>query len=328
VLKSLAQIWSVVLVESIKKIIFVLGPTATGKSQFALDLALELDGELINADSVQVYEGLLIGAASPSFDDKAKVPHHLYGFYSLFKEYNASDFLKDALSVLDKCQKLPMIVGGSGFYIQALEKGMYAPVNIPEEVKEAVQRLHEEGGNKALKTLLSRLDPISAQKIHESDTYRLLRATQASMALKKPWSEVREAFSKNSKDPLEAFKKIKLGLWLEREELKALVVRRVENMLKNGLINEVSELLIRYNLDINNPPKPLLSVGYKETLLFLQNKISKEELKEQIIQSTMALAKRQRTWFQRDKEISWFHGLKQLAEAKAFVIDELHAIKK
>ena len=279
-------------------IIFLLGPTAVGKTDFSFYLAEHLSASILNCDSIQMYKGLDIGSAKPDFLKNQK--------QFLFDEWDppfvctAGVFRKTALSILEK--ELPhrpvLAVGGSGFYVQALEKGMYDIKPVKPEIKNRIKEIQKKRGTGHLYDLLKFLDPEYAQQISSQDTYRIFRAISIILSEEKSLSLIRSSFQ---------FKRLpwpylKVGLYLKRDVLLKRVTERTEKMIKAGLLEEVQGLLDRGFL---NWPV-LKSVSYKESVLFLQNKISKEEWKMSIIYRTMRLAKKQLSWFKRDKDIRWY----------------------
>ena len=215
----------------------------------------------------------------------------------------AGEFRKKALPVLKK--ELPrravIAVGGSGFYIQALEKGMLPVKKVQPEITTLVQQIQNKHGWPHLYKLLKMWDPLSADTISPNDHYRLFRAVSLILSEKRPLSLIQHSFQK--KPNTLPYPIIKIGLHYPKDELLERVRLRTHTMLKNGLLQETQKLVQK-----TSPKWPLLkSVGYKECLLFLNQKILKEELPQRIIQRTMRLAKKQMMWFKRDKNIHWFH---------------------
>ena len=279
-------------------IIFLLGPTAVGKTDFSFYLMEHLSASVLNCDSIQMYKGLNVGSAKPDFLKKQK--QFLFDQWDPPFVCTAGLFRKTALAVLEK--ELPhrpvLVVGGSGFYVQALEKGMYDIKSVKPEIKKRIKEIQRKRGSGHLYRLLEFLDPEYARKISSQDTYRILRAMSIILSEEKPMSLIRSSFQiKKLPWPY-----LKIGLYLKKEALLKRVTERTEKMIKNGLLEEVQGFLDKGFIDW-----PLLkSVGYKESVLFLQNKISKEELKTDIICRTMRLAKKQLSWFKRDKDIKWY----------------------
>ncbi len=288
------------------KTVFLVGPTACGKSALALELAEKFGGVILNADSVQVYRELLIGAASPSPEDLQRVPHVLFQTVSAPDRITAGDYSRLALKELEKLakQNVPVvfITGGTGFYLMALEKGML-PIEKADPVRQdALEvRLKLEGAE-ALHAELVKFDPLVGARISAADHYRLVRALEIIARTGRPLSEIEaEHHVQPSVFPYE---KLKLGITIDRQILRERITQRTRQMLGQGLIEEVKGLLKQ---DLSHW-EPLQSVGYKETLAYLARDAevaSLLALEEKIIQNTMRLAKKQKTWFQRDPEIQW-----------------------
>jgi tRNA dimethylallyltransferase len=289
-----------------QKIIFVVGSTASGKSQWALNLAEKYNGSIINIDSIQFYKGLVIGSAAPTEAEKRQVPHYLYNYVDAPSEMTAGEFLRDFYKLLKTTElKYPLfVVGGTGFYVQALEKGMYNIPEVPIQVKQDVEVLiNEQGAELAYKELIE-FDPQSL--IHKNDAYRIGRALEVKRAFGQTMTELSAEFENNKKLNLKnPF--IKIGKFLDKETLLNHVSLRTERMLNDGIIDEVQVCL---QLGFKNWA-PLQSVGYFEVLNYLQKNTHRQNLSADIKQSTMKLIKKQKTWFKRDHTILWSVGDRQ-----------------
>ena len=278
---------------------FVVGPTACGKSQLAFRLAKDFCGEIINADSIQMYEGLNIGSAKPSLSIRNSLPHHLFDIVKKGETITAGDFRRMALDCLQKVtkNKRAFVVGGSGFYLQALEKGLFEIGASTDQEMSHRQKEFEQTGLKPLYFELKKKDPVAAERIHPSDRYRIIRSLAIMDATGVRLSEIQKRPQPRFPWPV-----IKMGLKLDRDQLLKRVVDRVEQMWEAGLVQEVKCLIEQ---DLDEWPA-LASVGYKETREYLSGLWTDKEWKEQVVQHTMQLAKRQRTWFARDSQIHWF----------------------
>ena len=291
------------------KAIFIVGPTATGKSRLALTIAKKFNGCIINCDSIQFYNKLKIGSAAPDQSDMNQVPHHLYSYVNPPQEMTAGQFLRDFHYLIEKNKNLKsplIIVGGTGFYVQALEKGMFNVPEISPELKIQIEaEIKEHGNEKAFKEL-TEFDPET--KIHINDAYRIGRALEVKRAFNLKMSELKvqallhEDTDNKFKLP---FPFIKIGIDIDREILKQNIANRTKTMLKSGLIDEVKSLIADGHADW----APLNSVGYFEVKEFLAGRIIECDLEEQINLSTRQLTKKQRTWFKRDPEIQWLKSL-------------------
>lgn len=298
------------------KVLFILGPTAVGKTALSLEIAQKTRSPIINADSVQVYQGLDIGAAKPSSEELSLVPHHLMGHVPLGEDYTLGRFRREVLEIIDSgSQKTFLIVGGSGFYIRGLLSGLFEIPPVSEEVRESVRNIPKE----ALWKELSLVDVESAEELNPNDTYRLQRALEIYKAFKKPLSSFKKEFVQTP--PSFSYKKI--GLSIERSILKERLSQRAENMIRQGLIQEVAHLLEQGYGEW----KALKSVGYKEVVDFLEGRLQEKDLVGEIVKNSMGLAKRQMTWFRKDKEIHWYHFEKEKSEAVKFGLDYLSELK-
>ncbi len=282
------------------KCVFVLGPTATGKSQLAIELAQKHNGHIVNIDSVQLYKGLEIGSAAPTSDDLKKVPHHLFSYVTAPTEMTAGQYIRDFYQLMEKLKPNTnlFIVGGTGFYIQALEKGMF---NLPEVTTEIKQQVLDDLDRYGADKLYVELKDFDAETvIHPNDHYRLGRALEIKRAFNKKMSDFQNA---NNKDAL-PFPYLKIGLNFssdDKEKMRARVKNRIQQMIKNGLIAETKSFL-----DCGfDQWTPLSSVGYIETVQYLKNEITLEQLEPAITLSTMQLIKKQRNWFKRDPTVLW-----------------------
>lgn len=285
-----------------KKVIFVVGPTAAGKSKLALNLAQKFGGSIINCDSVQFYDRLIVGSASPSIEEKNSVPHYLYNYISPPQEMTAGEFQREFYRLIEQTPELKFplwITGGTGFYIQALEKGMFNIPEIDPMLKNEIENEIAEFGNEKAYQELIAFDPES--KIHINDAYRIGRALEVKRQFGIKLSEISQLDQNANKNQL-PFPYIKIGAAIEDKEThRNLVITRTEQMVKQGMIEETQSLIA----DGFEHWAPLGSVGYKECVRFVKNEITHEALVSEIINSTMKLIKKQKTWFKRDSDIIW-----------------------
>lgn len=282
------------------KCVFVLGPTASGKSAWAVEQAQKYSGSVVNIDSVQFYEGLIVGAAAPTAEEKRQAPHYLYSYVKAPQEMTAGGYITDFYQMIEQQKpKFPLfIVGGTGFYIQALEKGMFDVAPVPEAVRENLEAELQQKGADALHAELKMHDPDS--KIHVNDHYRLVRALEIIRHTgKKPSDLLTREQNKNALP----FDSIKIGFDFEKTEFENRVRVRTEKMVSGGIIEE-TRFFVQKGFE---NWAPLSSVGYKECVQWLRNSPNPkiEELKAAVQQSTMQLIKKQKTWFKRDGTILW-----------------------
>ena len=312
-----------------QKIIVVLGPTASGKSELAIKLAKKFNGEIISADSRQIYRNMDIGTGKPSKKELAVVPHHLIDIKNPNENYTVAEYQRDALKAIKKIIKkdqLPILVGGTGLYVKAIVDNLKISKVKPDS--QLRQNLELRIGNYGLRTLydeLIKIDPEAAYIVDPNNPRRVIRALEIAIKTKKPFSLQRKAG-----EPLFDF--LEIGINIPKEKLFRRIDKRVDLMIKNGLIEEVVNLVKKYG------PKQQSfdAIGYREIIECIKNekcpyscdrrnncKISKnilEEIKNLIKKNTRAYAKRQLTWFLKDKRIHW---VKNEKEAKKIIINFL-----
>ena len=283
------------------KIILISGPTASGKSNFAIKLAKKINGEIINADSMQVYKELKILSARPNLKDYQKIRHHLYGFHNVKNNFSTGDWLKLTIKKINEIKKrkhIPILVGGTGLYYKALTEGLVRIPNIPVRFRNKIRSLHKELGQKSFYKKLLKLDPTSKNKINSSDAQRSIRAYEVKAFTNKSlhdWFKNTNSYFKN-----EDFLKIYIDF--SRQELIKRINLRTEKMLKSGAIEEVKrfiKLKVRRDKSVNK------AIGIDEIKKYLNNEKDLSEIKENISIKTRQYAKRQSTWA-RGHMMSWF----------------------
>lgn len=281
-----------------KKLVVIAGPTASGKTSLSIRLALHYQSEILSADSRQFYRKMDIGTAKPSKEELEKVPHHFINSLEIDEKYNVGRFEEEALkktSLLFNNYDILFLTGGSGLYIDALCKGIDDLPETEISVREELNKLHKTEGIEALQKKLLETDPEYYSQTDLNNPHRLIRALEVSIMTGCKYSSLR----KNSSKERDFITK-KIGLLIDRAELYNRINVRVDAMIKNGLVKEVQALLPYRN------ENALQTVGYKEIIEFLDHKISLNQAIEAIKQNTRNYAKRQMTWFRRDKEIHWF----------------------
>lgn len=297
-------------------LIFVMGPTASGKSQWALNLAKKFNGVIFNCDSVQLYKSVHIGSAKPTQEEMEQAPHYLYDIVDEGVEITAGEYSRIFYQTLQKIpETIPIfVVGGTGFYFLAIEKGMYGISRTNENIKNQVeQEMSEPDGPQKLYSELLKKDPAYAAKISKNDHYRIGRAVEILRSENKTVTEVQSEFE--LKKTLNEKNILKIGLHWERDLLKERIRQRVGEMLSHGLVEEVQSLLNKNLKDW----APMKSVGYRETVEFLDDNRSVDWLKEEIYIHTCQLAKKQKTWFKKDSQIHWFEGADEYKKAENIV---------
>lgn len=285
-------------------LVVIVGPTASGKSTLGVWLAEQLDGEVIACDSTQLYRGFDIGTAKPPAEERRGVPHHLLDVLDASEESTAGGYRERALAVLSGLRvrkKLPILTVGTGLYLRALLEGL---ANVPQRSEELRERLWasaEEHGSDYLHRILRRLDRESAEKIAAADEQKLIRAIEICLLTKKPLSEIH----RSGRKPLEGWHAVKIGLMPPREELYDRVHARTDAMLAHGWIEEVRGLIER---EVLESAKPFDFIGYRELRKVLRGQMALPEARVAIQQATRRYAKRQLTWFRREKGVDWLAG--------------------
>ena len=282
------------------KIILISGPTASGKSNFSVKLAKKINGEIINADSMQVYKELKILSARPNFKDYQKIKHHLYGFHSVKKNFSTGDWLKIAIKKIKeikKRKKIPIFVGGTGLYFKALTDGLVSIPNIPIRFRNKVRALHKDLGQKKFYQKLIKLDSNSKEKINPTDVQRSIRAYEVKQFTKKSLHD----WFQDTKSYFEKDDFLKIYIDYPREELVQRIGKRAEKMIKLGAIQEVKKfvkLKVRKDKSVNK------AIGINEIKEYLEERKDMTDVIEKISIKTRQYAKRQSTWA-RGNMMSW-----------------------
>ena len=274
------------------KIILISGPTASGKSSFAIKLAKKIKGEIVNADSMQVYKQLKILSARPDPKNYQSIKHHLYGFQDAKKNFSTGDWLKIAnkkITEVKKRKKIPIFVGGTGLYFKALTDGLVRIPNIPIKFRNQIRNLNKKiGQNKFYKQLL-KLDPLSKNKINPTDTQRSIRAFEVKKFTKKSLHD----WFKNTKSNYLEEDFFKIYIDYPRDELIERIHQRTAKMIKIGAVNEVKRFL---KLKIKKQMTAFKAIGVNEIQEYLSKEKKIDEIKEKISIKTRQYAKRQSTW--------------------------------
>lgn len=295
-----------------KPLVILTGPTAVGKTALSIKLASEIGGEIISADSMQVYRQMDIGSAKIKPEEMGGIPHHMIDILEPEEEFNVCLFEKLALEAMEQIYErghIPVVVGGTGFYIQAL---LYQ-IDFTEEETDTAYRdklwqLGEEKGNHYLHELLRKVDPESAEEIHENNRKRVIRALEFYENCGKPIS----THNKEQRQKTSAYNSCYFVLTDDRKKLYERIESRVDQMLSKGLVDEVRTLKER---GCNASMVSMQGLGYKEILEYLDGRCSLLEAVEKIKKETRHFAKRQLTWFRREKDVIWL-------DKQAFVYDE------
>ena len=274
------------------KIILIYGPTASGKSKFALKLAQKIDGEIINADSMQVYKELKVLSARPRKEDINKIKHHLYGFQSVKKNFSTGDWLKLAqkkIFEVKKRGKIPILVGGTGLYFKALTEGLVNFPKIPVQFRKKIRALHKNLGAKKFFLRLIKEDPMVRNHLIQSDTQRVIRAYE----IKKFTNKSMYEWFKNTKSEFEKNDFFKIYIDFPRTDLLVRIKERAVDMLDNGAVSEVKKFM---KLKVPKVKSANKAIGINEIKEFIKKKIKIEDVIDKISIKTRQYAKRQTTW--------------------------------
>jgi len=285
-----------------QRVIVIAGPTCSGKSYLGLKLAQLINGEIISADSRQIYKRLNIGTAKPTSDELQKVKHHFIDILNPDEDYDANKFSIDAENVIDdihKRKKTALVVGGSGLYVKALIDCIVDSADKDENLRKELLTKKDKFGNEFLYNQLKKVDPISADKMLPQNWKRVIRALEVYYITGKPIHRHHSGQNKNSK-----FSFYQIGLNWDREVLYTRIEERIDKMIEDGLVDEVMGILNdSYTKKLNS----LNTVGYKEIISYLDKEITLSRAIELIKRNTRRYAKRQLTWFRADERLKWFN---------------------
>ncbi len=286
------------------RLIVILGPTASGKSSLAVKLAKEFNGEIISADSRQIYKEMDIGTAKITKKEMDGISHYLIDIVKPNQGFTLAQYKREAIKIIkdiQKKEKLPFLVGGTGLYIQSIVDNLEIPQVKPD--KKLREKLEKQDTNDLFRQL-KKLDPESIQFIDRNNKRRIIRALEVCFLTQKP-------FSKQRKRGQPIFDVLQIGINVEKNELEKRTEKRTEEMIKEGLVEEVKKLLEKYNPDL-----PCFSgIGYQEIIPYLKGEISLDKAKELIARHTRQYAKKQMVWFKRDKRIHWVKSYPQVKKS-------------
>jgi tRNA dimethylallyltransferase len=280
-------------------LVVILGPTGSGKTTLSVNLAQHFDGEIISCDSVAVYQGLEIGSAKPSAEQRKQVPHHLLDVVTPGAFYTAGDYsraARTAIAAIAAREKLPIVTGGTGLYLRALLLGLFPGPQRSELLRDRLLRKAETRGPAVLHRILKRLDPASAARVHANDVAKVIRAIEVTLAAGRPMSEA----WKEGREPLTGYRILRLGLDPPRSQLYERINARASVMFAEGLVEETRQLLARYGR-----APALASLGYRQAAEFLEGTLTLEQAIAAARQGHRNYAKRQLTWFRREPEVCW-----------------------
>lgn len=285
-----------------ENVIVIFGPTASGKTSLSIELAKELNGEIISADSMQVYKHMNIGTAKPDEEERQGINHYLIDEIELDQEFNVTKFQELAYKYIElilKKGKIPIIVGGTGLYINSLLYNINFSETISDwELRDRLKKEAEEKGNKYIHDMLRNIDEEAAAKIHENDIKRVIRAIEVYEHTKKTISDHQQV----SRLEPPRYNFIKIGITMDRQKLYDRINKRVDLMLEKGLVDEVNRII---SMGYDKNSVAMQGLGYKEIIAFLRGESNWDETVELLKRDTRRYAKRQLTWFRRIEDVYW-----------------------
>jgi len=303
-----------------EKVIVICGPTASGKTALSIELAKQINGEIVSADSMQIYKDMNIGTAKPTKEEMQEIRHYLIDFVSPDERYSVADYKQDAKKAIReilKKGKVPIIVGGTGLYVDSLIYEIeYPNIEFDEKYREKLEKEVEENGLEELYEKAKEIDIEAIKKISKNDKKRILRILEIYHATGKNKTEQEMESRKNE---VEFDYKVYALNW-DREKLYERINKRVDIMLEQGLIEEVKNVYEKYN----EFPTAMQGLGYKEVVEYLENKMSKEEMIEKIKQETRRYAKRQMTWFRKNKQTIWLNAEDEIQNNIEIILEGLN----
>lgn len=298
------------------EVIVICGPTASGKTGLSIELAKKINGEIISGDSMQIYKEMDIGTAKVTREEMQGIKHYLIDIIEPNQRYSVAEFKKDAEKAIEEIinkGKTPIVVGGTGLYIDSLIYGIeYQNIKLDEEYRKKLEKEAEEGLDN-LYEKAKKIDPEAMKKISPNDKKRIIRVLEIYKATGKTKTQQEEESRKELKYDYKVF-----AINMEREKLYKRINKRVDLMLQQGLIEEVEKITEKYN----EFPTAMQGLGYKEVVEYLENKTTKEEMIEKIKMETRRYAKRQITWFKKNKQTIWLDGLKSREENVQIILDK------
>ncbi len=295
-----------------EKLVVLIGPTAVGKTKLSIELAKKYNGEIISGDSMQIYKEMDIGTAKITNSEMEGIPHHLIDIKEPDEGFSVAEFqelVRGEISEITARGKLPIIVGGTGLYIQSvIYDYQFSDAPSDESVRKELEARAAIEGNESLHLELRQVDPISADKIHPNNIRRVIRALEVYHCTGKTISEYQD-----KQDPELMYETVIIGLTMEREILYERINKRVDLMIEEGLLSEVEKLYNRGLKDCQS----IQAIGYKEIYEFFENRITLERAIEQLKQNSRRYAKRQLTWFRNKMNVNWF-DMSEAADSSNF----------
>lgn len=300
------------------KVIVICGPTASGKTSLSISLAKKINGEIVSCDSMQIYKEMDIGSAKPTVEEMQEIKHYLVDFVSPEKRYSVSEYKEDASKAIEEIinkGKTPIIVGGTGLYLNSLIYNIqYNEMEVDLNYRRELEKEAEEYGLEVLYNRAKEIDPEAMEKVSANDKKRITRVLEIYNATGRNKTELEKKSRKEV-----PYNYLIFGINMERSILYDRINKRVDIMLEQGLIEEVKNLINKYS----NMPTAMQGLGYKEVKEFLDGNISKEEMIEKIKMESRRYAKRQLTWFRRNKSIKWLDASNGTIKNTEIILEEI-----
>lgn len=307
-----------------QKVIVICGPTASGKTALSIELAKRINGEVVSADSMQIYDEMSIGTAKPDEEEMQGIKHYLIGNVSPTTRYSVSDYKSDAMNAIEEIinkNKMPIVVGGTGLYVNSLIYGIdYPEVKTDLEYREELEKIAKKDGLKHLYEKAMQIDPEAAKNISENDKKRIIRILEIYKETGKTKTQLEIESRKNGVP----YDYRVFAINMPREILYDRINRRVDIMIERGLIDEVRQLYEKYGEELRTAVQ---GIGYKEVIDYLNGVYSKEEMVEKIKMETRRYAKRQLTWFRKIQDIIWIDGLNDIQNNVDIILEEIKSEK-
>ena len=302
------------------KVIVICGPTASGKTALSIELAKKINGEIVSCDSMQIYKDMDIGTAKPTIEEMQGIKHYMLDFVSPDERYSVADYKKQAKQAIREIiekGKVPIVVGGTGLYVDSLIYEIeYQDIEFDEKYRKQLEERSKKEGLEVLYNEAKKIDPEAITKISPNDKKRILRILEIYNATGKNKTEQEKESRKNE---VEFDYKVYAISW-DREKLYDRINQRVDIMIDQGLIEEVQKIYSKYN----KFPTAMQGLGYKEVLEYLEGKCNKQEMIDKIKQETRRYAKRQLTWFRKNKQTTWLNGEDKVANNIHIILEEMN----
>ena len=305
------------------KVIVICGPTASGKTKLSIEVAKMVNGEIVSADSMQIYKDMTIGTAKPTTEEMQGIKHYLIDFVSPDKRYSVAEYKNDATNAIEEIiskGKTPIVVGGTGLYVNSLIYEIeYPSVELDTNYRKKLEEIAEKEGLDRLYEMAMKVDKLAMKKISQNDKKRICRVLEIYHATGKTKTQIE--IESRANEP--KYDYLVFGISMDREKLYDRINKRVDIMIEDGLIDEVKEVLNKYD----DFPTAMQGLGYKEVVEYINGDTTKEEMIEKIKMETRRYAKRQLTWFRRYDNITWIDGLDDIQRNVNIIWEEYNAGK-